>query len=94
MGATHPVCDLRVNFYLFKKNTLIQIHAIFNQKPKIFKYRPSRSEFFGFYFEDQSILGGGTMEKFSKNFFNQKLQIFEIVKTLSILWHFGFSKNN
>ena len=36
------------NFYLFKQNTLIQIHAIFNQKPKIFKYRPSRSEFLGF----------------------------------------------
>ena len=63
------------NFYLFKQNTLIQIHAIFNQKPKIFKYRPSQSEFFGFYFEDQSILGGGTVEIFSKNLFNQKLQL-------------------
>ena len=27
-----------LNLYLFKQNTLIQIHVICNQKPKVFKY--------------------------------------------------------
>ena len=38
-----------LNFYLFKQNTLIQIHVIFNRKPKVFKYlgQPDLN-FFGF----------------------------------------------
>ena len=27
-----------LNFYLFEQNTQIQIHAIYNQKPNVFKY--------------------------------------------------------
>ena len=38
-----------LNFYLFKQNTLIQIHVIFNRKPKLFNYlRHPDLNFFGF----------------------------------------------
>ena len=33
-------------------------------------------EFFWFHVEDQSILGGGTVQNFLKNLFNQKLLLF------------------
>ena len=38
-----------LNFYLFEQNTLIQIHTIYNRKPKILKYLDhSDLNFFGF----------------------------------------------
>ena len=78
-----------LNFYLFKQNTLIQIHAIYNQKHKLI--RLSRSKFFWFHVEKQSILGGDTVEIFSKNDFYQNLQLF-IYKFCLILSVFFINK--
>ena len=70
---------------MFKQNTLIQIHAISEPKTQSFQIlRPSPAEFFWFYVKEQSILDEGTVENFSKNFFNEKLQLFIYKKNAKI----------